>query len=108
MNIIKNRYLYFLISLLVIIPGIVFLIINWMNLKSPLPLAIDFTGGSLLEVQFAGKLPSADSVRTTFIEIAPDSAPVVQPLGTDSYIIRSKRIEDATKGQIVTQLEKQS
>jgi len=108
MNIIKNRYLYFLISLLVIIPGIVFLFLNWMNLKSPLPLAIDFTGGSLLEVQFTGKLPSADSVRTTFLEIAPDSAPVVQPLGTDSYIIRSKRIEDATKGQIVTELEKQS
>ncbi len=29
MNIIKNRYLYFLISLLVIIPGIVFMFINW-------------------------------------------------------------------------------
>jgi len=108
MNIIKNRYLYFLISLLVIIPGVVFLVINWVNLKTPLPLAIDFTGGSLLEIQFTGKLPSVDSVHGTFLEIAPDSAPVVQPLGTDSYIIRSKRIEDATKGQIVAELEKQS
>ncbi len=108
MNIIKNRYLYFLISLLVIIPGVVFLVINWINLKTPLPLAIDFTGGSLLEIQFTGKLPSVESVQSTFLGIAPDSAPVVQPLGTDSYIIRSKRIEDATKGQIVAELEKQS
>jgi len=108
MNIIKNRYLYFLISLLVIIPGVVFLVINWINLKTPLPLAIDFTGGSLLEIQFTGKLPSIESVQSTFLGIAPDSAPVVQPLGTDSYIIRSKRIEDATKGQIVAELEKQS
>ena len=37
MNIIKNRYLYFLISLLVIIPGFVFLIINWDKLGRPSP-----------------------------------------------------------------------
>ena len=48
MNIIKNRYLYFLISLLVIIPGVIFMIINWVNVGTPLPLGIDFTGGSLL------------------------------------------------------------
>src|SRR6185436_1993757 len=108
MNIIKNRYLYFLISLLVIIPGIVFLVINWINLKSPLPLAIDFTGGSLLEVQFTGKLPAADTIRSAFHKIAPNTAPVVQLLGTDSYIIRSKSIEEATKGEIVSELETQS
>ena len=108
MNIIKNRYMYFLISLLVIIPGIVFLILNWINLKTPLPLAIDFTGGSLLEVQFTGTRPSVDQVKSIFLELAPDSAPVVQPLGEDSYAIRSKRIEDSTKGQIVAELENQT
>jgi len=106
MNIIKNRYTYFLISLLVIIPGIVFMILNWINLKTPLPLAIDFTGGSFLEVQFSGTRPSMDEVKSTFLQIAPDTAPVVQPLGEDSYAIRSKRIEDGTKGQIVAELEK--
>lgn len=109
MNIIKNRYMYFLISLLVIIPGIVFLILNWINLKTPLPLAIDFTGGSLLEVQFPeGTRPSVDQVKSIFLELAPDSAPSIQPLDKDSYVIRSKRIEDSTKGQIVTELEKQT
>lgn len=106
MNIIKNRYTYFLISLLVIIPGIVFMILNWINLKTPLPLAIDFTGGSLLEVQFSGTRPSADAVKSIFLQFAPESAPVVQPLDTDAYAIRSKRIEDGTKGQIVAELEK--
>jgi preprotein translocase subunit SecF len=108
MNIIKNRYIYFLISLLIIIPGVVFLILNWINLKTPLPLAIDFTGGSLLEVQFAGVRPPLDEIRSVFLQIAPDSAPSIQPLGEDAYIIRSKRIEDATKGEIVTELENQS
>jgi len=105
MNIIKNRYLYFLISLLVIIPGIVFMILNWINLKTPLPLGIDFTGGSLLEIQFSGARPSADTVKSVFLEVAPGTDPTIQPLGEDAFSIRSKRIEDATKGQIVTALE---
>lgn len=104
MNIIKNRYLYFLISLLVIIPGLVFLIINWVQIKTPLPLGIDFTGGSLLEVQFAGARPTADETLQAFLKFAPEASPIVQPLGDDSYTIRSRTIDDATKGQIVTEL----
>ncbi len=105
MNIIKNRYFYFLLSLLIIIPGIVFLTLNWINLKTPLPLGIDFTGGSLLEVQFSGVRPSSDEMMSIYKQFAPDSDPVVQSLGTDSFSIRSKRIEDNVKGQIVTELE---
>jgi preprotein translocase subunit SecF len=82
------------------------MIINWVNLGTPIPLGIDFTGGSLLEVQFAGTLPSADQVQAAFLQFAPNTDPVVQPLGTDSYAIRSKAINDATKGQIITELEK--
>ena len=108
MNIIKNRYFYFLISLLVIIPGIVFMILNTVNIKTPLPLGIDFTGGSLLEVQFSGARPATDKVASIFEGIATGTAPSIQPLGENAYSIRSKRIDDATKGQIVTALEKQT
>ncbi len=63
MNIIKFRYLYFAISLLVIVPGIIALIL-W-----GLPLGIDFTGGSLLEVQFAsGNPPSIAEVSALYNE----------------------------------------
>lgn len=104
MNIIKNRYLYFLISLLVIIPGIVFMILNWRASKQAIPLAIDFTGGSLLELQFSGPRPSVEEVRSIFLEYAPDSAPAFQSLAEDSYAIRSKTIDDSTKGQIVEEI----
>jgi preprotein translocase subunit SecF len=105
MNIIKNRYTYFLISLLVIIPGLIFLIINWVQLKTPLPLGIDFTGGSLLEMQFTGARPTANQTRQAFLKFSPESSPVVQPLGEDSYTVRSRTIDDPTKGQIVAELE---
>ena len=108
MNIIKNRYLYFLISLLVIIPGVVFMILNWRADGQALPLAIDFTGGSLLEIKFSGARPSAEEVRSVYSEFAPDSNPIVQALDEDSFDIRSKTIDDATKGKIVDELAKRS
>lgn len=104
MNIIKNRYLFFGISLLVIIPGLVFMGLNWRNDKSVLPLGIDFTGGSLLEVQFESARPSVEVVRSAYIRSAPESAPIIQPLGEDSYAIRSKAIDDAAKGKILEEL----
>jgi len=105
MNIIKNRYLYFLISLLVIIPGLIFLIINWTQTGKPLPLGIDFTGGSLLEVQFTGTRPPASDVQAAFTKFAADTTPIIQALGNDSFAIRSRAIDDATKGEIVAEFE---
>jgi preprotein translocase subunit SecF len=108
MNIVKNRYIYFFISLLVIIPGIVFMILNWREGKSPLPLAIDFTGGSLLEVKFSAARPSVNEVRNIFMEFAPESSPTIQPLDEDAFAVRSKRIDDDIKGRIVAALSEKS
>jgi preprotein translocase subunit SecF len=110
MNIIKNRYVYFLISLLVIIPGIVFMGLNWSNNKTgPLPLGIDFRGGSLLEVQFSGARPSVEEINTLYADFSSDTEsiaePVIQPLGEDSFSIRSKSMTDETKGKLVAEME---
>jgi preprotein translocase subunit SecF len=105
MNIIKNRYLYFLISLLIIIPGLIFLILNLTSTGKALPLGIDFSGGSLLEVKFAANRASTEQVQSAYQKYAPNASPIIQPLGEDSYSIRSKTIDDATKGQIVSEFE---
>jgi preprotein translocase subunit SecF len=110
MNIIKNRYLYFLISLLVIIPGIVFMALHWVNTgEGPLTLGIDFKGGSLLEVQFSGTRPSVDEITAFYTQFStpaqPLGDPVVQPLGDVSYSIRSKQMDDATKGKLVAAMQ---
>jgi preprotein translocase subunit SecF len=114
MNIIKNRYLYFLISLLVIIPGIIFMVLNIANGDGgPFKMGIDFTGGSLLEVRFGSGTPLTTAEVTNIYnqfstEAMPIGSPVVQPLGEDALSIRSKRLDDATKGQIVAEMEKLS
>lgn len=113
MNIIKSRYIYFAISLLVIIPGLIFLGLHWAQnpAEGPLALGIDFTGGSLLEVQFAnGSQPAIADVKALYNDFATSTLqikdPVVQPLGTDAVSIRSKAMDDATKGLIVADMEK--
>ena len=105
MNIIKNRYLYFLISLLIIIPGLIFLILNWTNIGTPLPLGIDFSGGSLLEIKFAANRPSTEQVQSAYLKYAPDAAQSSSRLAMIWYSIRSKTIDDPTKGKIVSELQ---
>ena len=110
MNIIKNRYVYFFISLIVIIPGIIFMGMNWYNTKAgPLPLGIDFRGGSLLEVQFEGTRPTVEEINTLYKDFSSAdeqiAEPVVQPLDADSYAIRSKEMKDETKGKMIAEME---
>jgi preprotein translocase subunit SecF len=107
MNIIKHRYLFFGISLLVIIPGMIALAL-W-----GLPLGIDFTGGSLLEVRVAqGNLPTLTQVTEAYNKLSttqlPISDPIVQPLGQDGYSVRSREMDDATKTAVVAQIEASS
>ena len=112
MNIIKNRYWYFFVSLVVIIPGLFFLGMHWVQnpQEGPLPLGIDFRGGSLLEVQFEGARPTSDQIKTLYTEFStaaqPISDPIVQPLGDNAYSIRSKTMDDGTKGLIVAEMTK--
>ncbi len=84
-DIVKRRYWYFALSLLVIVPGVIALSL-W-----GLPLAIDFTGGTLLELQFAQTTQALQpaEIRTIIATQGfPDS--VVQTSGADKAIIRTK------------------
>ena len=53
MNLIKLRKYWYILSLLVIVPGLISLGIRHMNF------GIDFTGGSLLQIQFSQPVTDA-------------------------------------------------
>jgi preprotein translocase subunit SecF len=99
LNIVGRRYWYFAISLIVIIPGLVALAL-W-----GLPLAIDFTGGSLLEVRFESGSPPAPAEIVTLYEEVGVGDPLVQSAGESDIVARSKTIDEAAKAEILSEME---
>jgi preprotein translocase subunit SecF len=98
-NIVKKRYLYFAISLIVIIPGLLALIF-W-----GLPIGIDFTGGSILFIEFeSGRTPPTSQIINVYEEFGYGDS-LVQTSGENALVIRSKDMEESTRSQIVTTLE---
>jgi preprotein translocase subunit SecF len=106
-NIVGKRYWYFAISLAVIIPGLLFMVLNLARTGELLPLAIDFKGGSLLEVAFTQPLNSVQpaEVREFLIGEAglPDDTQV-QRSGDSGVIIRTETIDEAHKNEVQAKL----
>lgn len=92
-DIVGKRYRWFGLSLLVIIPGLLALIFFGF------PLAIDFTGGSLLDIQFQSAAPQPAAVSAVFASFGFDASQV-QSTQNNGMQIRSKTMSDEQKNQI--------
>jgi len=101
LDIVGKKYYFFGLSLLVIIPGLIAIAL-W-----GFPLAIDFTGGSLLQIKFnSGTAPSSTQVIQIFSQFGfLDSQ--VQTSGSDTLIIRSKAMDNSVQTNIVQAMQKQ-
>ncbi len=101
-DIVGKRYWYFAISFLIIVPGLIAMGIHWAETGQPFRLAIDFTGGTLLELKF-DQTPAfkTDDVVRIFGEFGFGSNEVlVQPSGNDTLIIRTREIAPEDKVKI--------
>jgi preprotein translocase subunit SecF len=99
-NIIGRRNLYFLLSGLLILPGVVALAV-W-----GLRLGIDFTGGSLLELRLAQEAAPAQ-VREAFASRGLPDASVVtsrDASGATSYLVRTPAIDTPKKNEVLEEL----
>lgn len=99
LNIVGKRYWYFGFSLLIIVPGLIAMGMHWAQTGQPFRLAIDFTGGTLLELKFAKPQTfQTDQVAKVFGTFGLAANEVqVQPSGNDTLIIRTKEIDNETK-----------
>jgi preprotein translocase subunit SecF len=101
-NLIGKRYLYFLISAIVIIPGLILLVYE--AATGNLPLAIDFTGGSLLEVKLASDEVPLPAEVVTFLEGRGFEDVKVQTTGEGSLLIRTVRLDETQQADVVRAL----
>ena len=98
MDFVSKRGWFYLVSLLVILPGAAFLIIS-PGLKP----GIDFTGGSTLTLEFAADVQQTDLRERLAAEGHPDAT--IQRLGDRTYFIRLKTLADDSKSDLVDALE---
>lgn len=104
MKLLSRYRLFFVISLIVIIPGVISLV------KYGLNLGIDFTGGSLVEISYI--LAKDSSIETlqysTLTELLGDveyKVQSVQTSGDNQIIIRTSEITNEQKDGLVKKLE---
>ena len=104
-DIIGKRYYYFLISFIVIVPGLILAV--YMAVNDQLPLAIDFTGGTLIELEIdsSDPLQPADIV-LLYKEIGIDDVKV-QTTSQGTYVSRSEVLSEEVPQQIVGHIEQQ-
>ena len=98
MNILGKRYLFFGLSLLIIIPGLIILF------TGGLPLSIDFKGGSLLEVKFTNASPAPGEVLSLYEESNIKDTQI-QTSETGSFIIRSEFLQNETRDLVLSALQ---
>lgn len=77
LNLVSKRYWFFGLSLLVIIPGLIALIIWHLNL------GIDFTGGSVVQLQFASNAVTPRDVQQAFAAAHARDLSVITAQSTD-------------------------
>ncbi|KKQ90543.1 MAG: Protein translocase subunit SecF [Berkelbacteria bacterium GW2011_GWA1_39_10] len=98
MNIIGRRKIWYLISLILLTPGIIAMIV-W-----GIPFGIDFKGGTLLEIQFSQSV-SKDTIieATKNLDIKNIN---VLPSGEDNFIIRTGILDDSQQKNLIESLNK--
>ena len=98
MDFARKRGWFFLVSLVAIVPGIVFFI-----LAPGLKTGIDFTGGTTLNLQFEQRVEQ-EELRLQVEELGYADA-TIQQLGDDSFFIRTPELTDADRKELVDVLQ---
>jgi len=102
MDILGKRYYFFVLSLLFILSGLILLAINGV------PLSIDFTGGSMLEVRFEnGKTPDTADIISIYENAGIDDAQVTST-ETGSLILRSSFLTNEVRDTVLTAMQDNS
>lgn len=98
LNILGKRYIFFALSALMIIPGMIVLAIWGM------PLSIDFEGGSLLDVSFGSGTPPAPAEVIALYEEFGITDAQVTTSGVDELVIRSSFMDDTQTASLLEEM----
>lgn len=99
MNIISKKYLYFILSGIIIIPGLVSLVLNG------LLFSIDFTGGSKLEVSVTGNESLKEDRINKVLQDNKINTHNIKLINSQTVSIRTEAIDQNTNNKIIASLK---
>jgi len=105
-DIVGKRHLYFLISSVIIIAGLIAMGISMSRFGTPVRLSIDFTGGALMELAFERAVQPSE-VRQVFVDYGYGDTSVQTTQDEKTVLIRSKELLEGEKARIQADLIEQ-
>lgn len=84
-DIVQKRRWFFLLSAIVIVPGLLIMLYSTVTTGAPFRLSIDFLGGSIYELKFDDRGASEDGIRAIFNSIGDDNVIIQQIGASDEY-----------------------
>ena len=105
-DIVGKRGWYFLLSALLIVPGVISMIVppGWASGKSGLNPGIEFTSGSVLNITFEKPVVEAQ-VQDRMSDLGYNDA-LIQKIGGRTVLIRTKRLPEVVSGGAVSERER--
>jgi len=97
----KYKWIFFAISLLVILPGLISLMLFGLNLS------IDFTGGSLLEISVPNSSPNTLADLKKIITTEKITIATAQSSSRGVFIFRTKEMNNQKKDEVMVAIKKQ-
>lgn len=97
-NIIQKRKYWYIFSALILVPSIVAILLGGLKL------GIDFTGGSLIRVDFADSQPTVVEIEESLVAIEDIGSIKAQPYGDTEMTIRLRNIDNDTYQSVLTTL----
>lgn len=112
-DIVGKRKWYYLLSTMIILPGVIGMGVAIARFGTPLKPSIDFEGGALMELQFSQPVQPGD-VRQIFTGFTFDGVDykdtivtTSEQLGRETILVRSKFLNDEAKAEIQNRIRSQ-
>lgn len=82
-NIVERRRWFFLLSAIVIVPGLIIMLLSTVSTGAPFRLSIDFLGGSIYELKFEDAGATEDAIRAVFNSFGDENV-IIQRIGSSA------------------------
>ena len=106
-NLVEQRRWFFLISAVLIVPGLLAMVYSIVTTGAPFRLSIDFVGGSIYDLRFTGDGVTEDNVRDAFARYDDSNVTiqrVVDSQGNERWSVRGQFLEQAESEALLADL----